>query len=186
MTSQQQDPGAAAAAQRLMHPESVHAPAWKSRHVGLKLARFEDGWIATANLYRHQYNPTGLESPADAMRMYQCAWEYQSPLNDEDVVELMWRSCHVFAAQAIGCEPPTHCNVGRVRKPTEPIWVGGHASLVPGANVSHLDAWITGKGHTSAKPNEKRVNKETLERMIPALPAALLSTLGYLIEQHQQ
>ena len=167
-----------------IHPDSVHAPAWKSRHVLLKVNRWEDGWKGTIDMWRHGA-PDGLNQwSSNDRKTYSVLWGPQSPLNSCALTQMLWMTCHAVARQMQGFDRHPY-EVAWCGCPLPPVpWIGATAGLTPSGKGTDLLAYLTGKGHTSSKPNELRLCSVPLETVGPALPVSLVSSLGYLIEQH--
>jgi hypothetical protein len=167
-----------------IHPDSVHAPAWKSRHILLKVNRWEDGWKGTIDMWRHGA-PDGLNQwSSNDRKTYSVLWGQLSPLNACELTQMLWMTCHAVASQMMGISatpyPVKECDCPVPAIP----WIGATAGLTPTGKGTELLAYLTGKGHSSSKPNEQRLCSVGLETVGPVLPVSLVSSLGYLIEQH--
>lgn len=166
------------------HPDSVHAPAWKSRHILLKVNSWSDGWKGTVDMWRHGATDGLNQWSSDDRKTYSLLWGEQGALNECQLTQMLWMTCHAVARQLQGLKampyPVEECDCP---PPTVP-WIGATAGLTPTGKGTSLLAYLTGKGHTSSKPHERRLCSVDLETVGPVEPVSLLSSLGYLIEQH--
>jgi hypothetical protein len=167
-----------------LHPESVHAPAWKSRHVLLKVNRWSDGWKGTVDMWRHGAAGSLNEWTTDDRRTYAVEWGQHSPLTTCELTQMLWMTCHAVARQIEGLTLNPYTVESCICRPPAVPWIGATAGLTPTGKGTNLYAYLTGKGHTSSKPNEQRLCSVDLETVGPALPVSLISSLGYLVEQH--
>lgn len=167
-----------------IHPDSVHAPAWKSRHVQLTLKRGIYGWLAVAELYHFNPNRQQAVYTANDVRTYTYEWRFNDALNRDEMVSLLAESCMVLAYQARGLTHPDPHYLLSADPPEGNPWVAGTTGLISTISGTRLHGWLTGKGHNSRKPNEQRLFSEELLPLNPALPGDLLAHLSYLTEQH--
>ena len=184
MNLPQHDEHQAVTAPAPIHPESVHAPAWKSRHILLKVTRWTDGWKGTIDMWRHGAGGSLNEWTTDDRRTHTFAWGHLSPVNECELTQMLWMTCHAVAAELQGLTTHRY-EVKSCTCPAPAVpWVGATAGITPTGKGSELLAYLTGKGHTSSKPNERRLCSVGLETVGPVLPVSLIASLGYLVEQH--
>lgn len=184
MTLQENEPDAAATTPAPANPESVHAPAWKSNHAVLTLVRWADGWKGTMDLWRYGSSSSLNDWTTDDRRTYYASFGPQSPLSDCDLKAMAAASCHRICRELEG-RPRSdygypHC---QCRPPVVP-WIKLTAGITPMGSGTNLYAYLTGKGHSSSKPNERRLCSVDMMPLGPVTPITLISSLGYLIEQH--
>lgn len=184
MTFQHVDPACAEPYPAIIHPDSVHAPAWKSKHIQITLVRWAGGWRATADMWRHGSGGSINDWTTDDRRTMDCSWGLMSPIDRNELVEMLWRTAHRFAAELQGHDVKPPLGVRCDELPASNEWVKATAGITPGAHDAHLYVYLTGKGHSSSKPNERRLCSEVLMPLQPMTPVMLLSTLGFLVEQH--
>jgi hypothetical protein len=186
MTLQENDPGTAATTPAAVHPDSVHAPAWKSNHAMLTLTRWADGWKGTVDLWRHGVSSSLNDWTTDDRRTYSVSFGPQSPLSDCELIRMAWTSCHLVCRELEGRSRLEYESPSCSCRPPVVPWVKLTAGITPMGNGANLYAYLTAKGHSSSKPNERRLCSVDMMPLGPVVPVTLISSLGYLLEQHAQ